>query len=267
MAESLLDHVRNAGFPYIGEVVHLFVGGSALHGAKVEGYDDLDIYGVFVEPPEKILGLDSYEHFVWSTAGSERKNTQNDVDICLYSLRRWAELACKGNPSVLHFLFAPNYFDQGHDYDSGTPDTWFHAARKYRGAFLCRNHAKSFLGYADAQLKRMTGERSRNCNRPDLVAKYGFDTKFAMHLIRVLSECEELMNTGVITLPSPEKDLLIGIRTGQKTEDWVTREATRRFEVCKEAATESPLPENVDRVFVSRIIADAYRQHWQKWRL
>jgi hypothetical protein len=41
----LMTHVVNAGFPPDVDMVHLFIGGSQLHGAKVEGYDDLDIYG------------------------------------------------------------------------------------------------------------------------------------------------------------------------------------------------------------------------------
>jgi hypothetical protein len=30
-----------------------------------------------------------------------------DVDLTLYGLRKWAALACKGNPSVLHFFSKP----------------------------------------------------------------------------------------------------------------------------------------------------------------
>ena len=260
---QLLEHVKNAKFPYWQEMIHLFVGGSALHGAKVEGYDDLDIYGVYVEPPSKIIGVDSFEHFVWSTSGSDQKNGKDDIDITLYGLQKWAGLACKGNPSILHFLFAENTLTT----PSGKYDTWFNAVRSYRNQFLCRKHSKQFLGFASAQLMRMTGERSRNVNRPDLVEKYGFDTKFAMHVIRLLSECEELMTTGVISLPSREKDLLIEIRTGKHTEDWVIREATRRFDVCKKAEESSPLKPEVDRNFISRIISEAYRKHWEKWRL
>lgn len=260
---DLLQLVKDAKFPYWQETIHLFVGGSALHGAKVEGYDDLDIYGVYVEPPEKIIGVDSYEHFVWSTSGNDQKNGKDDIDITIYGLQKWANLACKGNPSILHFLFANNILDTTKGFD-----TWFHAVRKYREAFLCKKHSKQFLGFASAQLMRMTGERSRNVNRPDLVEKYGYDTKFAMHVIRLLVECEELMRSGVITLPSPEKELLIGIRTGQQTEDWVIREATRRMELCKEAEAKSPLPEQLDRNFISKVIAEAYRQHWEtRWRL
>jgi predicted nucleotidyltransferase len=259
---TLLDHVKEAKFPYTNELIHLYVGGSALHGAKVEGYDDLDIYGVFVEPPEKIIGVDSFEHFVWSTGSQDSKNTSSDVDITLYGLQKWANLACKGNPSILHFLFAKNTLEI-----PTSEDTWFKAVMSQRQRFLCKKHYKQFLGFASAQLMRMTGERSRNVSRPDLVEKYGYDTKFAMHVIRLLVECEELMRSGVITLPSPEKDLLIEIRTGKRTEDWVIREATRRMDLCKSSAEHSPLPDEVDRNMISKVISEAYRLHWQKWRL
>ena len=249
---SLLDHVKTAKFPYYAEIVDLFVGGSALHGAKVTGYDDLDIYGVFIEPPEKIIGVDSYEHFVWSTGTNDTKNGKDDIDITLYGLQKWATLACKGNPSILHFLFAKN---------TQPSDTW-NRITENRDQFLCRKHSKQFLGFASAQLMRMTGERSRNVMRPDLVKKYGFDTKFAMHVIRLLVECEELMRTGALTLPSPEKELLIDIRTGKHTEDWVIREATRRFEICKDAESKSPLRPEVDRNLISKVISNAYRMHW-----
>ena len=82
------------------------VGGSELRGAKIHGTDDLDIYGVYIGPPELILGLKSLPHYFWSTAGDERRNGPNDVDVTLYSLSKWAGLACKRNPTALHFLFA-----------------------------------------------------------------------------------------------------------------------------------------------------------------
>src|SRR5260370_42465031 len=86
---TLLEHVKTAKFPYWQETIHLFVGGSSLHGAKVEGYDDLDIYGVYVEPPEKIIGVDAYDHFVWSTGSNDTKNGKDDIDITLYGLQKW----------------------------------------------------------------------------------------------------------------------------------------------------------------------------------
>ena len=107
--EQLLSAIRHAEFPHLQSLIHVFVGGSELHGAKVLDTDDLDIYGVYLEPSELALGLERSEFFVWSTSGNERRNGPDDIDICLYSLRKWAALAAKGNPTALHFLFAPNY--------------------------------------------------------------------------------------------------------------------------------------------------------------
>ncbi|HJS99445.1 MAG TPA: hypothetical protein VJ756_10155 [Terriglobales bacterium] len=56
-AEQLISAVKQAQFPCLNGLIHLFVGGSELHGAKVKDTDDLDIYGVYLEPPEAALGL------------------------------------------------------------------------------------------------------------------------------------------------------------------------------------------------------------------
>jgi hypothetical protein len=51
-----------------------FYAAFALHGAKVKNTDDLDTHGVYLEPPELVLGLDKQDFYVWSTAGNERRN-------------------------------------------------------------------------------------------------------------------------------------------------------------------------------------------------
>ena len=84
-AEQLIAAVQQSGFPHLDSLIHLFVGGSELHGAKVKDTDDLDIYGVYLEPPELVLGLEKQDFYVWSTAGDERRNTADDTDVCLYS--------------------------------------------------------------------------------------------------------------------------------------------------------------------------------------
>ena len=146
---DLLRHVRESGFPFSDRLIHLFVGGSELHGTKVHGTDDLDIYGVYIEPPEMVPGLESMPHFVWSTAGNERRNGPHDVDITLYSLRKWAGLACNGNPTALHFLFA----------ESAIHNAIWNEIVRSRTVSLARTFVKPFVGFADDQLKRMSGRK------------------------------------------------------------------------------------------------------------
>jgi len=251
---DLYQNVRESGFPYPQRLIHLFVGGSELHGAKVHGTDDLDIYGVYIEPPEMILGLESLPHFVWSTAGDDRRNGPNDVDVTLYSLKKWAGLACNGNPTALHFLFA-----QG----AARNAIWEEIVANKR-AFLGRGCVKQFLGFADDQLKRMSGKKGRGKKgqRPEIEKKYGYDVKAAMHTLRLLYECKELVSSGNITLPRPEREFLIRVRTGKYSMERVLVMAEKLFSECEEAAQSSLLAEKVDRAAVSKLLADAYRKAW-----
>ena len=251
---DLLQHVRESGFPFPERVIHLFVGGSELHGAKVHGTDDLDIYGVYIEPPELLLGLESFPHFVWSTAGDDRRNGPNDVDITLYSLKKWAGLACKGNPTALHFLFAEGVLHN---------PIWQEIVSR-RSAFLGRGCAKQFVGFADDQLQRMTGKKGhgKKGQRPEIERRFGYDVKAAMHTLRLLYECKELMTEGRITLPRPERDFLIRVRTGKYSIDKVLGFANKLFVECEHAAKSSSLPDRVDRASVSQLVADAYLKMW-----
>ena len=247
-----------SGFPFPGGLIHLFVGGSELHGAKVHGTDDLDIYGVYIEPPELALGLESMPHFVWSTAGDERCNGPHDVDITLYSLRKWAGLACKGNPTALHFLFAKSTVE-GDIWDGVTANKLL---------FLARTCSKQFTGFANDQLKRLTGQKGRGKKgqRPEIEEKYGYDVKAAMHTLRLLYECKEIVSSGCITLPRPERELLIRVRTGKFSREQILDMANGLFSECEEAAKTSSLPEKVDRAAVSNLLAELYRKAWDARR-
>jgi uncharacterized protein len=252
---DLTQHVKESGFAFPDRIIHLFVGGSELHAAKMHGTDDLDIYGIYVEPPELVLGLESVPHFVWSTAGNDRRNGPHDVDITLYSLKKWAALAVKGNPTALHFLFAAGVMRN---------PIWKEIA-DVRTVFLSRIFVKPFLGFADDQLKRMTGKKGRGKKgqRHEIEQKYGYDVKAAMHTLRLLYECKELLLEGRITLPRPERDSLIRVRTGKYSMEKVLTMAADLFAQCESAAKKSALPEKVDRSAISRLIADSYRRMWE----
>jgi len=252
----LLDLVALSGFDRPQNLIHLFVGGSELHGAKVGQADDTDLYGVYIESPEHALGLDPREHFVWSTAGDERRNGPDDVDVTLYSLRKWAGMAAKGNATALHFLFA--------EPKEVGPSAW-KKIQAGRELFLSRSSAKQFLGFADDQFKRLTGEKGsgKKGQRPEYIGKYGYDTKAAMHGLRLLYECLELMAHRRITLPRPEKDLLIEVRTGEWPLERVLAHAKKLAKEVEEVVANSPLPEKVNRSAISRLVAKAHLDFWK----
>jgi predicted nucleotidyltransferase len=254
---TLLQHVVNAGFPPEADIVHLFIGGSQLHGAKVVGYDDLDIYGAYFEAPARILGLESLEHFVWSSSAESALNTADDVDVTCYSLHRWGELMLKGNPAILHFLYAENVLG---------PTLWDTNIRPHREQLLSKKSAIQYLGFADSQRMRLTGERGmgKHGQRIDLIEKYGYDTKFGMHYIRLLYECRELLRDRHLTLPRPERDQLIAVRTGKVAQEEMFAMGRELKAECESLMAESTLPDEPDKAALSRIIADTYLAHWKQ---
>lgn len=263
------EYVALSGFPDYSSIVHLFIGGSELHGAKLEGTDDHDIYGVYIEPPEVILGTDAmqrdHQHFVWSTSGTDQRNTADDIDLTLFSLQKWAYLACKGNLTKMHFLFAENMVNVP-PADDVCVTIWPEIIR-HRDKFLAKSHLDAIIHFSDDQLARLTGAKGKGKKgqRPELEEKHGFDTKAAMHTLRILYEGKELMKTGKISLPGPQQALLIDIRKGKWNLGQVLAHAEDLKRECLAAQSKSPLPDTLDRDSVNRIVAKAYRDFWE-WK-
>jgi hypothetical protein len=173
-----------------------------------------------------------------------------------YSLRRWAGLTARGNPTILHSLFT--------DSTASRPE-WSEIIAQ-RELFLARNHAKKYHGYAEAQMKRMSGLRGRGKHgqRPEIIEKFGFDTKAAMHTLRLLIEGIELMKEHRVTLPrtNKERELLLEVRRGEWSEERVIRHATRLFSELEQTAARSSLPESVDLKRISDLVGKLYVQNW-----
>jgi uncharacterized protein len=66
-----------------------------------------------------------------------------------------------------------------------------------------------------------------------------------------------------ITLPRPEKDLLIEVRSGAWTLERVLAHAKGLFRQVESAVASSPLPEAVDRVAISKLVAQVHLGFWR----
>lgn len=250
---TLTAALQARGFKQLHQIIHLFAGGSHQHGARLPGKADLDVCGIYVPNADKTLGIDIEEHFVSSTGVKHEKNTSEDTDFALYSLRRWAYLAAKGNPTVLSYLFMP----------PGESGVWREMIVPYRDIFLASAHTQAFLGYAGNQLKRLQGKlgAGKHGQRDDI---QGYDTKAAMHMIRMMHECLELLTTGKMTFPRPEVDLLMEIRTGGWGQARVESYFFALQDEVRARELDSVLPRDIDRGKISNLIAQAYLRHWER---
>jgi len=227
--------------------------GSTAHGTAIDGQDDRDEMGVFIEPAAYVCGLAPLEHYVYRDKPDGVRSEPGDLDLTLYSLRKFCRLAVQGNPSVLVLLWLPEYeviSEIGAQLVS------------VREAFISKESGARFLGYLMTQKREMKGERAQTVSRPELVEKYGYDTKFAMHALRLGLQGIELLSTGRLTLPVKEPDLILlrAIRLGAFTKEEVLTQI-ERAEAKLHALVEA-CDKFVDREAINRFLIETHLAHW-----
>jgi uncharacterized protein len=249
--------------------------GSGVHGTSIAGQDDRDEMGICLEPQEFVTGLarvpngtnglgpsvrfEQYErHTAWDRPGGvTNRSGAGDLDVIIYSARKWARLALDGNPTVLLVLFVPD--DEVVFRNEVGAELVANADR-----FVSRLAAVRFLGYLRGQKGAMTGQPGAHTNRPELVAVHGYDTKYAMHALRLGLQGVELLTTGRITLPVPEPDreYLRSVRRGERSLAEVL-DAITEAETKLARLTESPaVPDQPDRAWVDDWLHRGHAAFW-----
>ena len=239
--------------------------GSTVHGLAVDdGLEDRDEMGVCVEPFDAAMSLgEPFEQFIYRSA-AEREGRQDarssagDLDLTIYGLRKWIRLALKGNPTILLLLFTP-------DEQLVTCDELGRELRALAPAIVSRRAQGPYLGYLQAQKQRLTGERGqKRVHRPELEAMYGFDTKYAMHMVRLGFQGVELLTTGRLSLPmqEPARTFRLDVRRGKVSEQECLERAGELEQQLTKLASASPLPPEPDDERVESWVLSAYRRRW-----
>jgi predicted nucleotidyltransferase len=252
--------------------------GSGVHGTSITGQDDRDEMGICLEPSEFVTGLaqvpsgvdaattvpfEQYQrHTVWDQPGGlANRSGAGDLDVVIYSARKWCRLASAGNPTVLLLMFVP---DSEVVYRNEVGAELVDNAHR----FVSRRAADRFLGYLQSQKTAMTGQVGAHTNRPELIAVHGYDTKYAMHALRLGLQGVELLTTGRITLPVPDADLeyLRAIRRGEVELDEVVAAVTAREEQLSRLRSSSSLPSEPDRQWIDHWLHRSHLDYWSAVR-
>ena len=228
--------------------------GSIAHGTYVPNsspgsIDDKDVFGVVFPPREYFFGLKTFEQL-------ERKKEY--WDVLIYDFRKFIHLMVKSNPNVLQSLWTPDH------HFLKTTET-FKTLQANRGLFLSKAIYKSFCGYAYGQLHKMENMAYNGYmgqKRKGLVDKFGYDTKNAQHLIRLLRQGIDALKTGEIVVERPDANELKQIKLGEWSIEKVKREANDLFEVMKIALKESHLPERPDIGAIDTLVQKIQTEHY-----
>lgn len=87
---------------------------------------------------------------------------------------------------------------------------------------------------------------SRNPARFTLESKHGYDTKHALHLVRLMRMAREILETGRVIVKRPDRDELLAIRNGVWTYDQLIEWAAAQDAALNEIYIASKLPYSVD---------------------
>lgn len=178
--------------------------GSTAHGTGLPGGEDLDEMAIAVPPKGYVLGLRQWEQDIiridTSTGrhlGEGERSTPDTYELTRYSLHKWMRLATQGNPSILMMLWGP--------VRDSTPEG--EALRGLAPAILSKRCLARYAGYMRSQTLRLVGEKGSGHGvrggggRTELIDVHGYDTKFAMHAVRLGFQGVELAHTGRVALP------------------------------------------------------------------
>jgi predicted nucleotidyltransferase len=228
--------------------------GSIAHGLAIrEGkfaIDDEDLFEIFVMPLDYYLNLDGYlqTHDVLEIQSGSK-------DIIQYELRKFVYLLSKCNPNVLSFLWnKPEFYTKVSEGGKLLIEN--------RKIFLSRNLLyKAFTGYAYGQFHKMTHQAYEGYmgeKRKKLVNEFGYDTKNAAHLLRLLKQCIEVMQTGELKVYRDEdRDFLIEVKTGRYTLEEIQRFANDLFEKAEEEYQKCKIvPPHNNRLEINSLLAE-----------
>ncbi|MER6315720.1 nucleotidyltransferase domain-containing protein [Streptomyces sp. NPDC001581] len=159
-----------------------------------------------------------------------------------WELERFCELALRANPNILECLHSPLV-------DELTPVG--EELLSLREAFLSRRAHTSFSRYAASQRGKLLAD----------VRVHGAPRwKHAMHLLRLLLSCRDLLRTGRLTIEAgPYRDRLLAVRRGELTWDEVDAWMARLQEETEAALATTPLPAEPDLARVEDFLVRARR--------
>lgn len=257
--------------------------GSMLYGTNTPS-SDRDEVGIFIPPKDFVIGTIRVEQIELRTniiSSSGKRNSKEDTDCVIYALPKFFELLTNNNPNIVELLFIPDkcLLKRSKYYDEIV---------KNKDIFLSLKTKHTFLGYAYAQknkilAKKKTYEKYFNFlaegyskekamsmlddsigGRIEYYEKFGYDVKFASHLIRLLHEGLEILREGTIYLPLHQNNLILDIKEGKYTLEEVLKMADDLEKYVTDAYVKSPLRHTPDKEAINKLQIKLLEEYWDE---
>lgn len=98
--------------------------------------------------------------------------------------------------------------------------------------------------------------KNRNPARSALEARFGYDTKHALHLVRLLRMAREILETTRVVVRRPDRDELLAIRDGAWSYDELMEQVEALSSDVNDAARKTTLPADVEEGELDALCAE-----------
>jgi len=142
---------------------------------------------------------------------------------------------------------------EGDSHDLGTP------------LFIMKFNRNVYEAAKDMHTNYWTWKKNRNEKRSALEEQHGYDTKHAMHLVRLLRTGAEALQTGTILVRRPDAEELLAIRNGAWTYDELIKYAEDLDkQVREDLYAKTLLPKRPDIKFAAELMLQIQDMVWNE---
>ena len=236
--------------------------GSMAYGVS-GGDSDWDVYG-FCIPNKDLI----FPHLKGEIAGFGRqverfeqfqqhhvqdKEAGKEYDFQIFNIVKFFSLVMDNNPNMVDALFVPQRCIL-HSTSIGN------MVREKRHMFLHKGAWHRFKGYSYSQMHKMRIKNPEG-KRKAMVEEFGYDLKFAYHVVRLLNEVEMILTEHDIDLERNAEQLK-SIRRGE----WTMRQIEDYFQTKEKALEEvyakSTLRHKPDETAIKALLFDCLEEYF-----
>jgi predicted nucleotidyltransferase len=176
-------------------------------------------------------------------------------DFAIYSIIKYFQLCMNNNPNMIDSLFVPRRCIL-HSTQVGEH------VREHRRDFLHKGAWHKFKGYAYSTVHKMNIKKpDPESNRYEMVQKYGYDLKFAYHVVRLLNEVEQIMIEKDLDLQR-NREQLKSIRNGEWSKERIKKYFEDKEKFLEEVYLKSDLPHSPNEERIKTILLECLEMHY-----
>lgn len=233
----------------------LVLTGSRSYGCE-NADSDYDIEGIVIPPKQFIYGnniLLEYDKIPvfqqWELKDIKHDNKLYSFRI--YSINRYFTLVEGQNPNLIDGLFVPRRCVL---YSTPIGEK----IRENRQMFLSKGCYHRFKSYAFSQLKLLG--RKHEGKRVELVKQFGYDVKAAYNLVRLVLECEQILQGDLIL--DRDREQYKSIRRGDWSQDQLKQWFYDKERYLEELYQKSTLPEKPNHENIRNLLLECIQHHY-----